>query len=314
VTTAPGWTPQTVAEFDALCTPLSNWGRWGADDELGTVNLLTAQRAVDAAGRVRHGRVVPLGRVLRTTPAADNPQPLLHLMKSSGESAPELGGAHASDWLGFAYHGSAVTHLDAHSHQFWNGQMYNGRPATDVATRNGASTGSVQPLARGLVGRGVLLDFPLELQRGWLEPGEAIGPADLDRVAAAHGVQIAAGDLLLVRTGRDARAAVHGALDPVREGGAGLAMACLPWLREHDVAVLGSDVQADVMLPAGRPHPMPVHAGALAVLGLPLLDNLLLEELATACAEQQRWDFLLTVAPLALHRATGSPVNPLAVL
>jgi hypothetical protein len=68
------------------------------------------------------------------------------------------------------------------------------------------------------------------------------------------------------------------------------------------------------MLPAGRPHPMPVHAGALAVLGLPLLDNLLLEELATACAEQQRWDFLLTVAPLALHRATGSPVNPLAVL
>jgi kynurenine formamidase len=235
-------------------------------------------------------------------------------MKSSGESAPALGGAHASDWLGLAYHGSAVTHLDAHSHQFWNGRMYNDRPATDVATRNGARTGSVEPLARGLVGRGVLLDVPRARERAWLEPGEGIGAADLDRVADAQGVDLQAGDLVLVRTGRDARAAVHGVLDPLRQGGPGLVMRCLPWLRSHDVAVLGSDVQSDVMLPDGAPHPMPVHAGALAVLGLPLLDNLILEELSGACADQQRWDFLLTVAPLALHRATGSPVNPLAVL
>jgi len=314
VTVAPGWTPETVAEFDALCAPLRNWGRWGADDELGTVNLLTPQRAADAAGRVRQGRVVPLGRVLRTTPAADNPQPLLHLMKSSGEAAPTLGGAHASDWLGLAYHGSAVTHLDAHSHQFWNGQMYNDRPATDVATRNGARTGSVESLAHGLVGRGVLLDVPRAVGSAWLEPGVGIGPDDLDRAAAAQRVDLEVGDLLLVRTGRDARAAVHGVLDPLSQGGPGLVMQCLPWLRSHDVAVLGSDVQSDVMLPGGAPHPMPVHAGALAMLGLPLLDNLILEELAGACADQQRWDFLLTVAPLALHRATGSPVNPLAVL
>jgi kynurenine formamidase len=314
VTVAPGWTPQTVAEFDALCAPLSNWGRWGVDDELGTVNLLTEQRAATAAVRVRHGRVVALGRVLRTAPAPDNPQPLLHLMKSSGESAPALGGAHASDWLGLAYHGSATTHLDAHSHQFWNGQMYNGRPAADVSTRAGASSGSVEVLARGLVGRGVLVDMPRALGREWLEPGEGIGPDDLDRAAAAQGVAIGAGDLVLVRTGRDARAAQMGVLDPLRQGGPGLVMQCLAWLSRHDVAVLGSDVQSDVMQPEGAPHPMPIHAGALAVLGLPLLDNLILEELSRTCAQLQTWEFLLTVAPLALRRATGSPVNPLAVL
>jgi kynurenine formamidase len=314
VRVAPGWTPQTVAEFDALCAPLSNWGRWGAEDELGTVNLLTERRAATAAGRVRHGRVVALGRVLRTSPSPDNPQPLLHLMKSSGESAPALGGAHASDWLGLAYHGTATTHLDAHSHQFWNGQMYNGRPAADVSTRAGANSGSVEVLARGLVGRGVLLDMPRALGRKWLEPGEGIAPDDLDLAAAAHGVVIEAGDLVLVRTGRDARATEMGVLDPLRQGGPGLVMQCLAWLRGHDVAVLGSDVQSDVMQPEGAPHPMPIHAGALAVLGLPLLDNLMLEELAHTCAQLQTWEFLLTVAPLALRRATGSPVNPLALL
>lgn len=314
MTVAPGWTPQTVAEFDALCAPLSNWGRWGVDDELGTVNLLTEQRAAAAAGRVRLGRVVALGRVLRTAPAPDNPQPLLHLMKSSGESAPALGGAHASDWLGLAYHGSATTHVDAHSHQFWNGQMYNGRPAADVSTRAGANSGSVEALARGLVGRGVLVDMPRALGREWLEPGEGIGPDDLDRATAVQGVVITAGDLVLVRTGRDARAAAIGVLDPLRQGGPGLVMQCLAWLRRHDVAVLGSDVQSDVMQPDGAPHPMPIHAGALAVLGLPLLDNLVLEELSRMCAQLQTWEFLLTVAPLALRRATGSPVNPLAVL
>jgi kynurenine formamidase len=314
VTTAPGWTPESVAAFDELCAPLSNWGRWGSDDELGTVNLLTEQRAAAAAGRVRAGRVVPLGRVLRTAAAPDNPQPLLHLMKSSGDGAPEHGGAHASDWLGLAYHGSATTHLDAHSHQFWNGQMYNGRPAAEVSTRGGANSGSVEPLARGLVGRGVLLDVPRALGREWLEPGEGIGPDDLDRVAAIQGVEFETGDLLLVRTGRDARAAEHGVLNPIDQGGPGLILQCLPWLRRHDVGVLGSDVQADVMQPRGAPHPMPVHAGALAVLGLPLLDNLLLEELSRVCSQLRVWDFLLTVAPLALRRATGSPVNPLAVL
>jgi kynurenine formamidase len=255
-----------------------------------------------------------LGRPLTTVTAVDNPQPMLHLMKASGEGAAAVGASHASDWIGLAYHGFATTHIDALSHQFWNRRLYNDRPATDVTTRTGAGSGSVEPLARGLVGRGVLLDVPRALGRSWLEPGEGIGPDELDRIAATTGVAVGPGDILLVRTGRDARAAARGATDPLRDGSAGLTASCLPWLRAHDVAVLGSDVQADVMEPGGAPHPMPVHAGALALLGLPLIDNLLLEDLASACAELDRWTFLLTIAPLALRRATGSPVNPIALL
>jgi kynurenine formamidase len=314
VSVGGGWTGQSAADFDAFMAASSNWGRWGADDDLGTVNLLTADRAASAAAEVRYGRTVSLSRPLTTLSAIDNPQPMLHLMKASGEGAADVGGSHASDWIGLAYHGFAVTHIDAHSHQFWNGRYYNDRPATDVSTRTGAGGGSVEPLARGLVGRGVLLDAPRALGRGWLEPGEGIGPDDLDRIAASGAVEVGPGDIVLVRTGRDARAAARGATDPLRDGSAGLSASCLPWLRRRDVAVLGSDVQADVMEPGGAPHPMPVHAGALAFLGLPLIDNLALEELAQVCAELDRWTFLLTVAPLALRRATGSPVNPIALL
>lgn len=311
---APGWTEASAAEFAALVAPLSNWGRWGDDDELGTINLLTPERAMAAAAAVSEGRSIPLGRTLTVRPAADNPQPLLHLMKSSGESAAAVGGSHASEWFGLAYHGFAVTHLDAHSHQFVDGVMYNGRPAALVSTRTGAAVGSVLPMARGLVGRGVLLDAPRAAGDGWLEPGAGLEPADLDRIAAAQGTELRAGDLVLVRTGRDARAASHGAIDPLTAGSPGLTGRCLTWLREHDVSVLGSDAQNDVMQPGAAAHPMPVHAGALTRLGLPLLDNLLLEELATACARRGRWDVLLVVAPLALARFTGSPVNPIAVL
>src|SRR5258706_7127973 len=164
---APGWTEESAADFAALMTPLSNWGRWGPEDELGTVNLLTPEHAASAARAVDTGRSVPLGRPLTVRPAPDDPQPLIHLMKSSGESAAAVGGSHASDWLGLAYHGFAVTHLDAHSHQFFNGQMYNGRPAELVSTGTGAASGSVLPLARGLVGRGVLLDAPPWAGREW---------------------------------------------------------------------------------------------------------------------------------------------------
>lgn len=311
---APGWTVAAAADLEQLTAPLSNWGRWGAEDERGTTNLLTPALAAAATAGVQSGEVVALGRRLTARPAADNPAPLLHLMRSSGEGAYPVGGSHASDWLGLSYHGFAVTHLDAPSHQFFDGRTYNGRPAAVVTTRSGAAASSVEVYAGGLAGRGVLLDVPAALGRPWLEPGTGLGPDDLDGVAAAHGVTVQPGDLVLVRTGRDARAVEHGAVDPMVAGSAGLVAQSLTWLRGYDVAVLGSDAVSDVMAPGGAPHPMPLHAGALVHLGLPLLDNLWLEDLAQACARHRRWTFLLTVAPLALARATGSPVNPLAVL
>ena len=312
---APGWSQETADEFAAFVAPLSNWGRWGADDALGTLNLLTPQCAADAVASVVSGRTIALSRPITTEPAPDNPAPMLRMMKESGDAAADVGGSHASDWLGLGYHGFAVTHIDAHAHQFFNGQMYNGRAAARVSTRAGAGAGSVGPLAEHPpVGRGVLLDAPAAFGRPWLELGEGLGPAELDRIAAGQGVSVRSGDLVLVRTGRDARAATHGVTNPITDGSAGLTGDALRWLRANDVAVLGTDVQADVMQPGGAPFAMPVHTGALVHLGLPLIDNMALEELAQASAQRGRWDFMLVVGPLRLDRFTGSPVSPVAVL
>ena len=310
---APGWTPELLAELDRYAASATNWGRWGDDDQLGTLNLLTAERRRAAAALVRSGTSVSLGRRIGGPPQPDDPQPPLQLMKASGEDAPARGGSHASDWLGLAPHGFAVTHVDAFSHQFFDGATYNGQPAGRVTTRTGAGTGSVEAFAGGIVGRGVLLDLPAAQNRPWLEPGEYVHPAELD-AAAARQAEVRPGDILLVRVGRDARAAQHGRTDPVTAGLPGLAADSLPWLRAHDVALLGSDGVSDQMTPGGAPHPMPVHAGALVLLGLPLLDNAWLEDLAAACAAESRWEFLAVICPLRLRRATGSAVNPVAVL
>jgi len=311
---APGWTPELLAELDGYAASLANWGRWGTGDQLGTLNLLTPERRVAAAGLVRSGTCVALGRRIGGAPQPDDPLPPVQLMKASGEAAAARGGSHASDWLGLAPHGFAVTHVDAFSHQFLDAAMYNGRAAGMVTTSRGAGAGSVEALAAGIVGRGVLLDLPAAQRRPWLEPGEHVHPADLDAAASELGTEVRPGDILLVRTGRDARAARHGRADPITAGSPGLAADCLPWLRRHDIAVLGSDAASDQMAPGGAPHPMPVHAGALVLLGLPLLDNAWLEDLAAACAAQGRREFLAVICPLRVRRATGSAVNPVAVL
>jgi kynurenine formamidase len=308
-----GWTPDLLAELDRYAVTASNWGRWGDDDQLGTLNLVTPERRQAAAALVRTGACVSLGRRIGGAPQPDDPQPPLQLMKASGEAAPARGGSHASDWVGLAPHGFAVTHVDAFSHQFFDGAMYNGQPASLVTTRTGAGAGSVEAFAGGIVGRGVLLDLPAAQDRPWLEPGEYVRPADLD-AAAAHQAEVRPGDILFVRVGRDARAARHGRTDPVSAGLPGLSADCVPWLRERDVAVLGCDGVSDQMTPGGAPHPMPVHAGALTLLGLPLLDNAWLEDLAVACAAEGRREFLAVICPLRLRRATGSAVNPVAVL
>ena len=133
-----GWTPGLLAELDGYAAAIANWGRWGPDDQLGTLNLLTPQRRVAAAALVRTGTCLGLGRRIGGSPAPDNPVPPLQHMLATGEAARARGGSHASDWLGLAPHGFAVTHVDAFSHQFFDAAMYNGRPASLVTTSTGA--------------------------------------------------------------------------------------------------------------------------------------------------------------------------------
>jgi kynurenine formamidase len=191
--------------------------------------------------------------------------------------------------------------------------MYNGFPATDV-TSLGAKRNSIAAAFGGIAGRGVLLDIPRLRGVEWLEPGDAISPDELDAACSAQQVAVEPGDILIIGTGRDARRDRHGPWNPNRVGLAGLDPECIPWLHDHDPAVLGSDGVSDV-LPA-NPHawPIPIHQCLLVGMGVHLLDNLQLGRLAAACAGAQRWEFLFVVLPLQIGGGTGSPVNPVAVL
>lgn len=292
------------------------WGRWGADDQRGALNLLTAARVQRAAQLVVDGLVVSCGRPLPVRPAIDNPTPALHHMVIGGDMCGATGDSAMGvslDFIGVAFHGMAVSHMDALCHVFVDGRMYNGVPASEV-TSTGARRNGIDAAFDGVVGCGVLLDIPRLRGVEWLEPGEAISPSELDAACASQGVTIEPGDIVLVATGRDARRAVHGPWEPNHTGLAGLHPECIPWLAARDPAVLGSDGVSDVMPANDHRWSMPVHMCLLVGMGVHLLDNLQLGRLAAACAERGRWRFQFVVGPLQIRGGTGSPVNPVAIL
>jgi kynurenine formamidase len=300
-----------TASFDQLYQDVNNWGRWGPDDEQGTLNHLTPAALVQACTLVQQGCIVSLAHELDTTAGPDNSKPALHYMsrQADGETAePRVN----TDFVGVDFHGKSVTHLDALCHINFNGALYNGADPTTCVTSTGSSFGSVTAMASGLAARGVLLDLPRGRDIEWLEPGTVVLPDELSRVAGDAGVTIRRGDFVLVRTGSRARRAALGAWDPT-DCSAGLFAACMRWLHEREVAVLGGDGDSDC-----RPSPVeavqsPIHALALSAMGMPLIDNMNLEDLAQTCAERNIWEFLCVIAPLRVPGGTGSPVNPVAI-
>jgi kynurenine formamidase len=289
----------------ALHGALSNWGRWGDRDQLGTLHWITPEKRISAARLVRSGRAVGCSRALPTESAPDNASPVEHQML--GSAADGWGG----DAFRVASHGYAVSHIDALCHIFHEGRLYNGYPIERVTTQ-GAEELAIDALRDGIVSRGVLLDVPALRGAPWLAAGEAIGPDELERAEAAAGVRVEAGDVLFVRTGRWPLRVAQGPWDP-RERLAGLHARCLPWLFERRVAALGSDGVSDVVPSQVDGVGLPIHSVAIVAMGLHLLDNLDFEPLATACREEARWEFQLTIAPLVLERGTASPVNPIAL-
>ncbi len=294
---------------------VKNWGRWGADDERGALNYITEKKRAAAAALVRDGTAVSCALEFPTQPAADNPHPALHMMVQGGDACT-VGGPGlemTSDFLGVAFHGMAVSHIDALCHVFVNGQMYNGYPGTDVLSV-GAQRNSIMAARDGIASRGVLLDLPRLRGVPWLELDTTLTPEDLEAAEEAQGVRVEEGDILLVATGRDARREQHGSWPPV-EGMAGLDATCAPWLHERRIAVLGSDGISDALPGRGiEGWSVPIHQFCLVAMGVHLLDNLCLRRLSEACTERGRWEFFLVVAPLRVEGGTGGPVNPVAVL
>jgi kynurenine formamidase len=297
----------------------NNWGRWGSDDELGTLNYITRRHRSVAAQTVTDGVSVSCARLIPTLRVEEDFQsPPLHFMTASGDAwigkATPTGGLQAAgDFVGLAFHGFAVTHLDSLCHIFRDGQMYNGRSAELVSTTAGATVLGVDTVRDGIVGRGVLLDIPLLKGRDWLEPDEGVFPEDLAAAEELAGLTVGTGDILLCRFGVMAR---RKALGPSREVFArrpGLHAACAPWLHERQVAALGSDSAQD-LFPSGYPAlRAPLHQIGIVAMGLCLIDNCDLEALSATCRQLGRWQFLLTVGALRIENGTGSPVNPIAL-
>ena len=284
---------------------LSNWGRWGSDDQLGTLNFVTAEVTAAAATTVRSGLTVSCARPLPTQPGPDNLTPVVHHMIGTATEG------YGADYFAIAPHGYATSHIDALCHIFNDGRIYNGYSAETI-TAHGAGKLGIHHLRSGVVTRGVLVDVPTLRGVEALEPGEPIFPEDLAAAEDATGIMVQRGDALLVRTGRWRWREFHGPWAP-NDGMAGLDASCLAWLHEREVALLGSDGVSDVMPSRVDGIPMPIHTVAIVAMGVHLLDNLDLDELSSACTVADRWSFLFVVAPLVLHRGTASPVNPIAV-
>jgi kynurenine formamidase len=302
-----------VAEFKALFERVSNWGRWGEDDQRGALNYLTADRVAAAARVVRSGETVTLSLPLNTQPAIDNPKPADHRMTLLSDVDIGSGSLRfAKDYVGADYHNDGHSHIDAFCHVAYDGALYNGRPSASV-TQDGASLDTIDVLKDGLVGRGVLLDVPGVRGVPWLEPGEHVFPEDLERAEREQGVDVAEGDILLVRTGHARRCAELDAWDTTRAK-AGLHPTAALFLADRRVAALGSDGNSDTAPSTTEGIDFPIHALALNAMGVHLLDYLQFEDLLAVCQRDRRWEFLFAAAPLRIVDGTGSPLNPTAIL
>jgi len=297
----------TAEQVETWMTELSNWGRWGDDDQLGAVNLITQEKRRAALALATEGISVSLSHNYITERAADATSPIGYEMLGSDRPGP-----FRSDRYTFAYHGYAHSHLDSLCHMMHNGRMYNGFVRDDHVTAAGCARLAIINYKQGLVSRGVLMDIARLKGVDYLEPGTAIYVEDLEAWEREVGIRVEPGDILFVRNGRWARRAAMGAW-ALNEQSAGLHASVAPWLHERGIAMMGADGTSDVLPSQVDGVTQPIHQLAIVAMGIPLFDNLDLEAVAEEAARQNRWEFLLVAAPLAMDGGTGSPLNPLAI-
>jgi kynurenine formamidase len=285
----------TREQFDTWMSELSNWGRWGDDDELGALNLITPAKRVAAARLVETGTTVSMARAM-TIERLENPdqasasRPPVLVGSARNVFDINVEGGYFWERYEIEFHGGAVSHLDALCHVAYNGKVYNGRNFEDVASKeDGCSAMGIINLQDGLVTRGVLLDMP----------GKAVRRQDIEAWEAETGITISAGDALFLRTGRD-----------IGQTG-GYHPSLIPFLRERDIALLGADVPQEGGEVEGVA--VPVHFFSLVALGVHLFDNLGLEDLAQTASELNRWEFMFVASPHVVPNGSGSAINPAAI-
>lgn len=294
-----------------------NWGRWGDDDQVGAINLITAEKRLQAASLVTSGRSYSLSRPFPVEPSPINPRPALHFMTRNDR---ERGAGGCGDFYGIAYHGTGTTHIDALCHVWDENGIYNGRDPDEVITINGATFGGIHNWSDGIVTRGVLLDVPAFRGEPYVTQDRPVHGWELEEICASKGITVTPGDALVVYSGREAFSRDQGrpwgsgtwsTADQIGPDRPGLHASCLQFIRETDCALLVWDMMD--MFPNGVDLTWSVH-GAIFAFGIALVDNALLEPFVERCREDNRTEFMFVAAPLVVEGGTGSPLNPIALL
>jgi kynurenine formamidase len=305
----------------ALAKRYRNWGQWGADDELGTVNYITPEKIVAAARLVRQGKVfslaIPFDSSGPQTGFGGRTNPLHYMLQDGGDVA-----SGAQDFIpGLRYCDDAVTmplqcatQWDALAHIYFDGKMYNDR-GPELVNSSGARANSIATLKDKIVSRGVLLDIPRRRGKDWLEPGEAIYPADLDGAAQQQKVAVERGDIILIRTGQLAQVKANGSWGSYAGGPApGLSVTVAEWLAQHAIAGFATDTWGTEVIPNETPDVFqPLHCVAIVNMGMLVGEIFNLEQLAADCAQDGVYEFLFVAPPLPITGAVGSPINPQAI-
>ncbi len=302
----------TESEFRQAMETLSNWGRWGIDDELGAANLISPETLTHAASLVSEGLCFSLAHDIIQHATPEGPW----FLDRQVVNVSDTGASDRYQYTG-TYHGVIHSHLDSiDCHVMFEGKGYNGVTAEEVKAANGCPKGSIHALRDGIFTRGILFDATLLSEtasaRGWVEPGTAIRAADLEKLEALEGVRVGPGDVILLHTGRWRRRAELGPWD-TSEGVAGYHADVAFFLKERGVSFIGHDMFNDVF-----PHEfsddirLPLHRLALVSLGVGIFDNLDFDDVAAVARELGRYEFLFTAAPLRIQKGMGSPLNPIA--
>jgi kynurenine formamidase len=316
-----GFHVQAHLTIQSVIEHVNNWGRWGSDDELGTLNYITPEKRISASHLVRRGVTfslsLPLDR-FGLQPPMDmrlNPQ---HVMLTSGSdlltgTQPGQKGGHgyADDMIIMAL--QAATHWNALSHMFYDYHMYNQRHCSLVNSA-GALKNSIAVAAASIVSRAILLDFPRTLEVPWLLEDHAITVKEIEDTLARQNMRVEPGDILLFRTGHMTRFLALGDWSEYTYTNApGPSLEVLLWLHENQIAAVASDTWAFEAVPSKTSLWLPMHAVGIVYMGLMLGENFLLDEWAADCATDGVYEAFICAGPIPFSRAVGAPVNPIVM-
>lgn len=316
MTAAAARFPRNQQEFDQMFEQVKNWGRWGPDDRLGAANLITQEKRKQAAALVKHGLVIGLGHPLMTERAQDNYAPLE--IMAGGVTGDDSGQQIHGEGIKLFTHGEAHAHMDTLCHFAYKGRVYNGYSNKEEFTAKGCAKLGAENYKDGIVTRGILIDLPRLKNVPYLEPGTPIFVEDLEAWEKKAGVTIATGDAIFVRTGRWVRRAKLGPWNLI-DSQAGIHASVVPWLKKRGVSFVGSESGFEVVpsqvegINSQGLISIPVHTLLLTAVGIAIFDHQNLDRLAETAAALNRWEFLLTAAPVLVPGGSGSPLNALAV-